>query len=522
MRMRATTGRVVGALALLLSLGAAAPSRQAAFDIVISGGRVMDPETGFDRIANVGIRGHSIVAISTTPLHGQVEIDARGNVVAPGFIDLHAHGQMQLAQRYQAHDGVTTAIDAEAGALPLAPYYQAMAGRSIINYGVSASHRCARIEVIGGVPCGGHFATNEATYRVWTHAGAAGDRPFTQPATPEQQARIVALLRQAVDEGAIGVGLGLEYTPGAGRSEIYDIFKMAADINAPVFVHVRRRTPDAAPGVPIAVVQELIADAAVTGASLHICHVHSTGLGDTPVLIDMIDRAEARGIDVTSEAYPYTAGSTMIGSEFFAPGWQQRSSITYSDLQWTATGERLTEESFNRYRRETPNGMVIVHMIPDAIVDQAIAASNLLISSDGQPWMTQGEHPRGAGTFSRVLGRYVRERHTLTLMAALRKMTLLPAQRLEQIAPAMHNKGRIRVGADADIVIFDPNRIIDNATYEHPMQFSGGISTLIVGGTPVIRNGELVANVFPGQAVRSQPTAARRPATNRPARRNTA
>ncbi|WP_164523281.1 amidohydrolase family protein [Sphingomonas koreensis] len=253
--------------------------------------------------------------------------------------------------------------------------------------------------------------------------------------------------------------------------------------------------------MPIAVAQEVIANAAVTGAPLQIVHLHSTGLRDTPVLIDMVKRARQRGLDITSEAYPYTAGSTSIGSEFFRDGWQERSGISFGDLQWPATGERLTKDSFERYRREQPNAAVVVHMIPEDVVDAIIAEPEISIASDGMPWVTSGEHPRGAGTYGRVLGRYVRERKTLGLMAALRKMALMPAQRLEAVSPQMARKGRVKVGADADITIFDPATVADVATFEKPMQASAGIRHVLVNGQPVVRDGKLVAGMFPGEAI---------------------
>lgn len=245
----------------------------------------------------------------------------------------------------------------------------------------------------------------------------------------------------------------------------------------------------------------MIANAAVTGAPLQLVHLHSTGLKDTPVLIDMVKRAQARGLDITSEAYPYTAGSTAIGSEFFRDGWQERSGISYGDLQWPATGERLTQETFERYRREQPGAAVVVHMIPEDVVDQVIAEPAISIASDGMPWRTSGEHPRGAGAFARVLGRYVRERGALDLMTALRKMTIMPAQRLEGISPQMAKKGRVSVGADADLTLFDPAVVIDAATFEKPMQASVGIRYVLVNGKPVVDGGKLGTKLFPGEAI---------------------
>jgi len=482
------------AAAGVAALAAATPAFSQTYDLVIANGRVMDPESGRDEVANIGVNGRSIAVITTEVLKGRRTIDAKNLVVAPGFVDLHAHGQNPKGEYYQVLDGVTTAIDAEGGAMPIAPFVAALSGKALINFGASASHECARLEVIGGSPCHGHFAINEWTERTDRKA-------YTASATPEQQRAIVAALDREVAAGALGYGLGIEYTPGASRSEIYDIFKAAAVTRAPVFVHVRSRPLDPAPGVPTAVAQEVIADAVVTGAPLQIVHLHSTGLRDTPTLIDMVKRARQRGLDITSEAYPYTAGSTSIGSEFFRDGWQERSGISYGDLQWPATGERLTKESFERYRKEQPGAAVVIHMIPEDVVDAIIAEPEISIASDGMPWVTSGEHPRGAGTYSRVLGRYVRERKTLELMAALKKMSLMPAQRLEAISPQMARKGRIKVGADADITMFDPATVADVATFQKPMQASIGIRHVLVNGQAVVRDGKLVEKVFPGEAI---------------------
>ena len=466
------------------------------YDLVILGGRVIDPETKRDEIANVGIRERRIAEITTRPLKGRRTLQAGGLVVAPGFVDLHAHGQHDVGQRFQVLDGVTTAIDAESGAFPVQAYHSAFSGKALINFGATASHRCARMKILTGTRCSGHPALN----------GEPGidAKALNTPATPDQERQIVEALDEEIKAGALGYGLGIEYTPAAGRREIYQIFKSAASLTAPVFVHVRSRPLDAAPGVPIAVVQEVISNAAVTGAPLQIAHIHSTGLRDTPTLVEMVKAARSRGVDITTEAYPYTAGSTMIGSEFFRTGWQERSNISYKDLQWPATGERLTAESFDRYRAQQPTSNVIVHMIPQDIVDQVVADPEISIASDGMAWKTSGEHPRGAGTFSRVLGRYVRERKAPDLMTALAKMTIMPARRMAIISPQMALKGRLQVGADADITIFNPNTVIDNATFDKPMRASAGIEHVIVNGRPVVANGKLLVGIFPGEAIKSR------------------
>jgi dihydroorotase len=247
-------------------------------------------------------------------------------------------------------------------------------------------------------------------------------------------------------------------------------------------------------------VQEVLADAAATSAGLHIVHITSMAFRQTPLCLTMIHGARAHGVDVTTEAYPYTAGMTNLETAIFDRGWQERLGISFPDLQWVATGERLTAETFERYRKQ--GGAVILHSIPENVVREAMADPAVMIASDG--WIVNGKgHPRGAGTYARVLGRYVREEHVLSWMDAIRKMSLLPAQRLEAVSPRMRNKGRIRAGADADITVFDPQTVTDRATYENPDRYSTGIPYVLVNGVAVVRGGKLVEGIYPGQPVKS-------------------
>jgi amidohydrolase family protein len=232
-----------------------------------------------------------------------------------------------------------------------------------------------------------------------------------------------------------------------------------------------------------------------------VVHITSMGLQYTPELIAMVQGAQRHGLDVTTECYPYTASSTSLESAIFDPGWQDRMGITYKDVQWSKTGERLTAETFEKYRKE--GGNVVAFAIPEEAARRAVADPIVMIASDGSRITGPKIHPRGQGTFSRVLGHYVREEKVLDLMTALRKMTLMPAQRLEKRAPVFKDKGRIRVGADADITIFDPNRVIDRATYEEPLQYSEGIQFVLVNGVPVVKDGQLVEGVFPGRSAQA-------------------
>jgi N-acyl-D-aspartate/D-glutamate deacylase len=281
-----------------------------------------------------------------------------------------------------------------------------------------------------------------------------------------------------------------EYYPGADRREIFRVFEFAAEKGVPIFTHVRSTGMEA--------MQEVVANAAATGAPLHIVHVNSKSGGQLPLVLDVIAACQRRGLDITTEAYPYTAGSTGIQSAIFDEGWRERQGIDYGDLQWQATRERLTAESFARYRQQ--GGMVIIHNMKEEMIELAMRTPFVLIASDGMPY-APGAHPRSAGTFSRVLGRYVRERRAMSLREALAKMTVMPARRLEPVSPAMRNKGRLREGADADITVFDPTTVRDTATFETDLSFSEGIRHVLVAGTLVVRDGATVTGVFPGRAI---------------------
>lgn len=482
-------------LILLLCL-CTSPLFAQTYDIVLTGGRVMDPESGLDAVRNVGINGNRIAAISARPLRGKQTVDVSGLVVAPGFIDLHAHGQDLRSNQMQVRDGVTTALDMESGAFPIAATYAERRGKTIINFGFTVGHHGSRIKMKHSLEMG-HLPTARTTahtdqLKAWKY----------EKASVAENARLIELIESGLDEGGLGLGMGITYTPGVAREEIFRIFQLAAKRKVPVFVHVRSAGM-IEPGSSIEALQEVLANAAATRASLHIVHLTSSGLQQTAACLEMIEGARRSGLDVTTEAYPYTAGSTKLESALFDPGFREKLGVDYKDIQWSATGERLNEQTFQQYRKQ--GGWAIIHMIPENIVEMAMRNPLVMIASDGIPFVTGGEHPRGTGTFARVLGYYSREKKLMTLMDALRKMTLMPAQRLDSYVPQMKNKGRVKVGADADLTIFDANKIIDRATFEKPMQPSAGIQHVLVNGVFVVKNTELVEGVFPGQAIRRTP-----------------
>src|SRR5580692_9355326 len=421
------------------------------YDLVLEGGRVMDPETGLDAVGNVGIRDGKIVRISSEALSGRRVIHAAGLVVAPGFIDLHQHGQEMESQRVKALDGVTTALELEIGAPDVAQFLKAKEGHSLIHYGTSASHVAARAAVFGApLPAG----------TILPKSGPATDLP----ATPEQIEAMRQRLRAELDARGLAVGMGIQYVPGATRLEVIDMFRLAAERGLPVYTHMRS-AGRVEPGSAIEATSEVIGAAAITGASLHIVHINSTCARDAMECLAMVEGARARGLDVTTEAYPYTAGMTSINSAVFNPGWQEKFGISYGDLVLPDTGEHLTRERFEELHNSSKTQLVLVFSNTQEMVDRVIPHPLVMIASDG----LEG-HPRNAGTYSRVLAQYVREKATITLMDALRKMSLMPAEMLERSTPAARHKGRLQEGADADIVVFDPQTVGDRATFEKPME----------------------------------------------------
>ena len=469
-------------LLLLALLAAAMPASSETYDIVLSGGRVMDPETGMDAIRNVGITNGRIAKITTEALQGRQLLDAHGLVVAPGFIDLHQHAQDAASGRLKAFDGVTTGLEMEIGVPDVTEFLHRKQGRSLIHYGTTASHPAARALAFG-TPLKDPFLV-------------APSGPSTNDAASDEQLRVIEnRLHAELDAGALGIGMGIQYTPGATRLEVIRMFRLAAERRVPVFTHVRS-FGRLEPGSSIEAVSEVIGAAAITGASLQIVHVNSSCLADAPICLSLIAGARARGLDVTTEAYPYEAGMTTINSALFDPGWREKLGVDYDALQLPDTGERLTKERFEKLHAAPEAVPVMLFANTQQMVDTVIAAPLVMIASDGEDG-----HPRNAGTFTRILKRYVRERGSLTLMDAIRKMSLMPALRLERSTPAARGKGRLQEGADADVIAFDPQSVGDRATYQAPREPSVGMKFVIVGGAVLIDRGALVPDRFPGRAI---------------------
>jgi N-acyl-D-aspartate/D-glutamate deacylase len=443
------------------------------YDLVLANGRVMDPESGLDAIRHVGIRSGRIAAVSESPLDGSRVIDATGHVVAPGFIDLHEHGQQDESYRMMVRDGVTSAFELEVGTGDVAGWYAARDGGQVVNYGVSIGHIPVRMKVLGDPGTG------------LLPAGIGG----TGTASEADKAQMEELLRRGLAEGAVAVGFGSAYTPGAPMSEIERMFRVAAEAGASAHIHMRGG---------VAGLEETIAAAGSAGVPLHVVHANSSGGEDIVPFLAVIQQARDAGQDVTTEAYPYGAGMTEIQSALF-DDWASWPTERYGQHQLVSTGERLTRDTFAKARKD--GGTIIIHNRSEEATRAAIVSPLTMIASDG--FIEDGRgHPRTSGTYAKVLGRYVREEGVVDLMDALRRMTVEPARRLEARVPALRDKGRIRAGADADITVFDPERVLDRATYEDASIPSEGIPYVIVGGEVVVDGGELTG-ARPGRAIRA-------------------
>ncbi|WP_049572517.1 amidohydrolase family protein [Nonomuraea sp. SBT364] len=481
-------------------------------DLVISRGRVIDPETGLDAVRDIGVSGGTIREVSAEPLAGEARIDATGLTVCPGFVDLHSHSADVAGHRLQALDGVTTVLELEAGSLPVSAAYRAAAeeGRPL-NYGFATSWAMARMAVLAGVEPTGRLETLFANIAV---------DAWQRPASPGQVARIVGLLERDLADGALGIGVLVGYAPRTGPEEYLAVAALAARAGRPTYTHARELVEMDA-GTPVDGAEEIVRAAVETGAHMHYCHVNSTSIRHVDRVLGLVERVRAEGARVTTEAYPYGAGMTGVGAAFLAPELLHRRGLTPHSIGLLSTGRRMADAAeLHRVRREEPGSAAFVHLLDEdspaefAYIRRALSFEDAAVATDAVPLLWRGggdparrlqwplppdtaTHPRTAGTYGRTL-RLVRERGMLGLAEAVRRCTLVPAR-----VAGLPRKGRIQPGADADLTVFDPATVTDRATYAATALPSAGFRHVLVGGVPVVRDGDLLPDAFPGTPVRA-------------------
>jgi N-acyl-D-glutamate deacylase len=495
------------------------------YDIVLTNGRVIDPETYLDGKYNVGIKGDQIAAVSDQPLQGKEIIDVSGLIVSPGFIDTHAHGQNITSARVQAYDGVTTALELEAGILPIGEFYDntTKEGRPI-NFGASVGWAFARVvtfnpeKAVKGKPVPIlDFMFGNMGLKEWVEDLADGD----------QLEQILEMTEQGLKEGGIGIGVPWGYAPGAGLKELQELWELAAKYERPTYTHVQNLSmldPNSSFKNHI----ELMGLAAATGAQTHVCHLNSTSLRDITAIREVVKNAQAAGLPITTEAYVYGAGESGIGAAEFDPeDVRERMGLDWSDFTLVKTNKDFSsKEEFVKARTENPGDQVIVHFLREddkahdaALLDISVLYPGAAICTDAIAWVKPdgsfywgdewplrkdlSNHPRAAGNYSRFLRKWVREREVISWMDAIRRTSLNACLILEGCVPAMKKKGRLQEGMDADIVVFDPETITEMATFRDPCQVSKGMKHVIVNGAFLIRDESLDTEAMPGRAVRA-------------------
>jgi N-acyl-D-aspartate/D-glutamate deacylase len=471
------------------------------YDLVLTGGRVIDPGSGLDAVRNVGVRNGRIVAIASAPLRGTRTLDVSSLVVAPGFVDLHSHAWTPVGMRMHARDGVTTALELESGSYPVASHGThgdlAIAGRAPVNFGASVGHAWIRSRLLEGTRA--HSGMDQA---VAQRDSLGMNRPaFRSPLAGEQRSTMRDLLRDGLRQGGLGIGVLLDYmSEVVSADELEEIFRVAAEFGAPVVVHIRRGPAGDPSGL-----EEVIGLAQRTGAPLHICHIQANAIQNIAEFMRRVREARTRGLKVTMESFPYNAGSTVISAAAFQRDWQEVFGIDYGDVEVPATGERLTAESFRRYQQQDPGLMIVHHYNREEWTRPATLAPDVIIASDAVPIMGSGAGtnvaPFGIGTHAKVLRQYVRESQALSLSDAIAKMTIMPARMLDAYSPAMRRKGRVQPGADADLVVFDAATVTDNASYARPLAASTGFRYVIVNGEIVVDDDQMVDGALPGRRV---------------------
>lgn len=449
------------------------------YDLVILNGKVVDPASGMDKVMNIGINADTIAAISTNELKGAKVIDASDKTVIPGFIDLHTHTPFPYGESLQVQDGVTTSLDLEAGAHPQTGYGKFLEGKAKANYGASVAHYAARIKVI---------EDRDQPYAITEEGAMLPGAAFVQVATAEEIEEMRKILDEGINEGGLGIGLLLDYmSPAISDGELRMVFEVAKKRNVVVWAHIRRGINGDIKGL-----KDVLDLSLELGTPLHICHINANAMGEVGNWLKAIDEANANGADISVEIFPYTAGSTSISADVFDRDWQTIFNITYEDVQWSNTGEWFTKESWEEKRKTHPESFIIHHYMKEEWIQEALKYPTMMVASDATPAVDPEvkANPNVPGSFTRIFEKYVKEDGLLTLSDAVARCSYYPAKRLETFAPIFKKKGRIAVGAYADLLLFELDNLKVQATYTDPNNPSVGWDYVLVNGKVVIDNGE--------------------------------
>ena len=481
------------------------------YDLVITGGRVIDPETMYDDIANVGIKDGRIVAISQDALTGTETVDATGKIVAPGFIDTHFHFQMPVGYSLGLRDGLTSSMDFELGCAGsyMADWYEARAGVTQANYGCAVSHEFARAMFIDGSDGADYLSQGPiAAYTTRAKTGWSATRP-----TLEQGNAILKEIDKGLQAGAPGVGSTVGYMrEGVSSREMYEIQKVGARYGRPTGAHTRYTLGTDTTENNGA--QELVANALALDAPAIVLHFNNDGWR---LAHEMITNLQEQGHNIWGEVYPYAAGSTTINASFLEPeSWVDDLGHRYEDTMLNPeTNEFYTLETYKETVASDPSTLIVIFKQPEENEPKWLTLKGVTVASDATvatpydaPWdypMDQmgGTHPRTAGTRAKTI-RLGRE-NDIPMMQLISILSYNAAKHLGDTGLTfMQERGRIQTGMVADIVVFDPETFTDNSTYENGSVPSTGMEAVIVNGQIVVRDDELLP-VFPGQPIRFEP-----------------
>ncbi len=451
-----------------------APGQSA--DVVFTGGRIIDPETGFDRVANVAIVGNQIVEISDQPIEAARTIAIDNKVLSPGFIDILSYEPNGYGEWWKVADGVTTNVGMHGLRFDAGEFYNEWTNAGVpINFGGAVHNSFVRQQ--------------------------AASLEISQSPDPAQLQTIGAAIEAQVRLGFLGIHTQPEYTTGVSPTELLDMGALAGRLNVPLCVHARF-SDNQAPGVQAEAVTELIDVARKTGCHVHIEHINSTGgTGRMAEALGQIENALAEGLRMTTCMYPYGFWATYLKAARF-DNWQEKYGISYDSLQVAGTNERLNEATYQQAR--DVNALTAAYAIPEADLDLGIQAPFMMIGSDAILERPHNNHPRATGCFSRTISEFARRKGLISLPQALAMMTVRPADLLSISSPQMTRKGRIQIGADADITVFDPLTIQDQSTIENPAQESIGVEYVFVNGTEVRNPDGNVTTALPGVSITSQ------------------